>query len=89
MLPMKARVLVKDPNGKGVNLWLPLFLLWPVLFILCLPLLLVIGLLRICRSNKLPKILSLVSAVLGLLAALRGLMVDIEDNDTKLKITIN
>ncbi|HUD01248.1 MAG TPA: hypothetical protein VMR37_02900 [Rhabdochlamydiaceae bacterium] len=90
MLPLTARVQVKDRQGKGLNLWLPLFLLWPVLavlFILCLPLLfLARGLLR---RNKMPKILPLLSGLLGLLAALRGLIVDVEDNNTKVKIIIN
>lgn len=92
MLPITARVLIKDQNGKGVNLWLPLFILWPVLmvlFILCLPLLLLVGLLRICGRKKIPRILPLLSAILGFLGALRGLIVDVEDKDTNVKIIIN
>lgn len=92
MLPMKAHIRVKEPNRKGLNLWLPLFLLWPVLlvlFILCLPLLLIFGLLQICRRKKMPKILSLLSSILGLLVAMRGLSIDVEDGDTKVKININ
>ena len=81
MLPLKARILVKDGQGKGFNLWVPLFLLWPLL-ILALPVLLLVGMyLR-------PKILPLLSAAYGLLVAVRGFVVEIEDKETQVKIMI-
>ena len=92
MLPIKARLLVKDHRGKGVNLWLPLFLLWPVLLvllILCFPFILLAELVRICGVDEIPKMFSLLSAIYGFLAALRGLTVDVEDEENKVKIIIN
>lgn len=91
MLPMIARILVKESDGKKHNLWLPLFLFWPVLlvlFILCSPLLLLVGLLQVCQLKKNFKILPLLSAIFTLLAACRGLIVDVEEEGTKVKIII-
>lgn len=41
MIPSVALVHVEQPSGRGIHLWLPLFLLWIVLLIL-LPLILLL-----------------------------------------------
>lgn len=91
MLPMTARIMAKDSDGKGVNLWLPLFLLWAlalVLFVLCLPFLAIYGVWRLCRRKRILTALPFIAAVMGLLSALRGLKVEGQDGGSKVKIII-
>ncbi len=89
MLPMNVSLRIKDGNGKRINLWLPLFLFWPILIALCILFLPIYGLWQVCQRGKMPKIPPLLSAILGLLNALRGLMIDIENKENKVKVIIN
>ncbi len=31
MIPLLLRIRIRKKNHKGVNLWLPLFLIWPII----------------------------------------------------------
>ncbi len=70
MLPLTARILLKE-KGKGPNLWLPLFLFWP--FLLFAPLFFI--------GNREGLV-----AFFQTLWALPGLIIDVKDKQSNIKI---
>jgi hypothetical protein len=75
--PSIMRLRIKDKDGKGIGLWLPLFLIWPIILVL---LLLVIPILAVVQLFTAPsgiRPLSLVLSAAGALHELRGLTVDV------------
>ncbi|MBI2851158.1 MAG: hypothetical protein HYX80_09000 [Chloroflexi bacterium] len=88
--PMVMRLKIKRQR-RGVNLWLPLFIIVPItgtvvaaLFIVLLPLLLIVAIIR-WRLNWWRPFL-VFPAVLTLLSASRGLEVDINQSQEKIYI---
>lgn len=91
MLPLTVRFLIKNSRGRGFNLWLPLFLLWIlllVLFILLSPFLLFAVIVFSFSKKELVKKIPSLSTIFALIGASRGLMIDIEDQETRVKIII-
>lgn len=77
--PSFMRVQVRNREGRGFGLWLPLFLLWPVAAILALllaPLLLIAEIsLRLARIPVRP--CAILGGVAGVLNAMKGLRVNV------------
>lgn len=59
MIPTLALVHVEEPSGRGIHLWLPLFLLWIVLLILS-PLVLLLVLVY-CLAGRVSSWLAMVA----------------------------
>ncbi len=85
--PLSATVHVRPAGWRfGLRLWLPLFLLWLLLvplLILALPLLFIASLIfrvSLWRSLR---------AANGVLAALRGTRVDVDNRDAKVSIQVH
>lgn len=90
MLPMSLRLRIRNPEGKGFRLWLPLFLIWPFTLILALafaPLVLLISLI-LWPFGKGKQLLIAAPLILYLLCHLRGVMVDINNDEEQVFIKI-
>ena len=93
MLPMIVWLRIKKSGqGKGVRLWIPMFLVWPVillLLLLLLPLMLLVDLiLSLIGWGSFP-VLRLVGGMGSLLSAARGLRVNVSNKNEKVHITIS
>ena len=89
-LPTAIRVLVVENGNKKLNLWLPMFLIWPlallVIFILS-PLFVIVGLYVWITSKRNP--LRRVKAFFDLACALKGLEVEVYEPQTEIRIIVN
>ena len=84
---LRLRIHNKQHN---FSLWLPLFLLWPLLLVLgllLLPLLLIAAVILSYRGWGIPLLLA-GPAIFGLLCALRGLKVEIGQNSEQVFISL-
>ena len=91
MLPMLMRLRVASPGRRGVRLWLPLFLLWPlVLLLLALPLLIaiVVDVSLWLAGHTYHHYSVLIVRTLGLLGETRGLVVHANDGETAIDLTV-
>jgi hypothetical protein len=85
--PALQRLRVTGPHGRGIRLWLPLFLLWPLL-----PVLLVLGppiawlVLRRHHRASLRCALLVVPAIVGAFCALRGLEVRVQSAESNVHV---
>jgi hypothetical protein len=93
MLPWIMHLRFVNQRGKGIGLWLPIFLAWPILIallIILLPLVCIAEIvLRICHVD-----LRLVSIIIGLLwlcAEMRGMrvVVNSRQHQSNIHITIH
>lgn len=87
--PSILRLRIHNKQHK-FGLWLPLFLLWPLLLvlgILLLPLLLIAAVILSYRGWGIPLLLT-GPAIFGLLCALRGLKVEIGQNSEQVFISL-
>lgn len=77
--PSILRMQIKESGSRGINLWLPIFLLWPLIAIACL--IAPFGLMLDPRYRRKLGAESILSAgyLLGtLFCSLRGLLVDVK-----------
>jgi hypothetical protein len=92
MIPWLMRLNISHRDQHRINLWLPLFLLWPfvaLFFLFLLPFAVMAAfILRIFDFDI--RIFGLISALWSLLSSLRGLSVKVDSrrNDSKIDITI-
>ena len=99
--PMALKVNIQNRRKRGFSLWIPLFVVVPlllILFILVLPLLLVAAVLGILalvvsgRGGQLPRLILLaIVAVPNFLAifwALRGLLIDVRSKSENVYISV-
>jgi len=87
--PYLMRLQIKNQDNN-INLWLPLFIILPVvaiIFIIAVPLILVAAAILWPYGWGKPLVMA-IPAVLGCLCALRGLEVDITQNKEKVFISI-
>jgi len=87
--PMLMRVKIQGEDND-FGLWLPLFLLWPlvlILFVVLSPLLL-IAIIILWPSGWGKWTLQILKVALGVLCSMRGLRVDILDHDNKVFISV-
>ena len=82
MIPAILKLKVKEEGSKGINLWLPLFIVWPFLLVFYFigAILLLIPVLIVPRLKD---IFILYLHMPTLIAALKGSEIDIQDSDNK------
>ncbi|MFA5015570.1 MAG: hypothetical protein WC549_08535 [Actinomycetota bacterium] len=90
MIPLLLRIHIRRKGRRGVNLWLPLFLLWlivlPILTAL-LPLILITALI-LWPSGKGKPILCAYLMVFRLIGNLSGLKIDVRSRDNTIYINL-
>jgi hypothetical protein len=78
--PLVMRLKVQQGSGRGVGLWLPVFLLWIVLVAIVLPLLpllLIADVILALRRSKV-SLTGILWGVWNVLCAMRGLRVEVK-----------
>jgi len=78
--PMLMKLRLKEEGKRGIRLWLPLILLWPVallVFLLVLPFLVLVS---VFHSKSRRMIIALPS-LYRMICSLRGLRVEVEDTE--------
>jgi len=91
MWPLLMRLNVGSPNHHRVRLWLPLFLLWPLLvLLLALPLLItvIVDACLLLAGREYHHYTILVLRALALLGDTRGLVLRIDDGKTDIDLTV-
>ena len=90
LLPIFLRVKLCHKNWWMPTLWLPLFLLWPFLFVLIFVIFFV-GLVAvvILDTRSVRRFFSLFGGIYLTLCALRGTKVDVEHKDNQIFIAID
>lgn len=89
--PLLIDVNVRKPNTRRFRMWLPLFLLWPLLLILVVPALLVaalVDLLLLASGARYHHYTLLLLGALSLLAEVRGTHIDAVSDDGLVRIHI-
>ena len=92
--PYLMRIHIDKPDSKKINLWIPLFIILPVIAIILLPFILIlapfvlIAAVVLWRFGWGKMLLIAPPVVFGCLCALRGLEVDVNNNNEKLLISI-
>jgi hypothetical protein len=89
MLPMFLKMHIRERGKKGVRLWIPVFLVWILLFALMLvllPLVLLASLLTIWKGPGLALLL-FYPMVWAVLWSLSSLYVDVENSSHKILFT--
>ena len=76
--PSLLRLRVRTPEHAWPTLWLPLFLIWPLLCLLLVPLALVVLLVAIALDPRQPaRAFALVGALFAVVCGLRGVHIDV------------
>lgn len=91
MLPMVLDLHVAKPDRRIVRLWLPLFLIWPlVVLLLALPLLVLalVDAVLFLVGQRYHHYTLLVLGALWLLADTRGMVMHFTDGDTAVDVTV-
>lgn len=84
-LPIVLWVQIDQPGQRKINLWLPLVLLWALLFILLL-LLLPLLLLAWCVLSRRMEPLRMIGQGYAVCCALRGLRINVRDGRENINI---
>jgi hypothetical protein len=90
MIPLLLRIRIRKEDHKGVNLWIPLFLLWLIVLPLLaalLPLVLVAALI-LWPSGKGKLILYGYVMIFGLIGYLSGLKIDIKSRSNNIYVNL-
>ncbi len=90
MIPLLLRIRVRREDHRGVNLWLPLFLLWLIvlpLLALLLPLVLLAALV-LWPSGKGKLILYGYVMIFRLIGYMSGLRIDIKSRDNNIYVNL-
>jgi len=88
--PSLLRLRVRTPEHAWPTLWLPLFLIWPLLLLLLVPLAavaLVVAIVRDPRQTVLA--FDLVGALFAVVCGLRGVHIDIADRHSQVLISFH
>ena len=88
--PSLLRLRVRTPEHAWPTLWLPLFLVWPLLLLLLVPLALV-GLLVaiVLDPRQTARAFELVGALFAVVCGLRGLQVDVVGRGAQVLISFH
>lgn len=88
--PSILRIRIVKKGKKKLGLWLPVFLLWPVILALLVLLLPLLFVLAIClrRGAKGRMIVGGLPQLLVIACALRGLKVDVEEDDQRIQVSL-
>jgi hypothetical protein len=88
--PLLLRVRLVAPHHRWPTLWLPVFLLWPLVFVLVLALALPALLLScIIAPRSIGAVLAVVFAAYALLCALRGTLIDVSGGPSAVFIAVD
>jgi len=89
ILPLFARVQFQRESSRWPALWLPIGLLWPIVLLLCVPLL-VLGyaFAHLVRGYSSARYLELCACLYALLCAARGTQVDVRGPHAALSVSI-
>jgi hypothetical protein len=76
--PLLLRLRLHTPEHAWPTLWLPLFLVWPLVLLLLVPPALVVLLVAIVLDpRQTPRVFELVGALFAVVCGLRGLHIDV------------
>lgn len=92
MPPMVMRLYIVSPSRRPVNLWLPLFLLWPlVAILLALPILLAVLVDAVLwlSGQRYHHYSALIVRALGLFGDMKGTVIRFNDGDTTVDVTVD
>jgi Na+/H+-translocating membrane pyrophosphatase len=88
--PSLLRLRVRTPEHAWPTLWLPLFLVWPLLLLLLVPLVLVVLLVAIVLDpRQTARAFDLVGALFAVVCGLRGVHVDVVDRRAQVRISFH
>src|SRR5262249_15275107 len=86
--PSLLRLRVRTPEHAWPTLWLPLFVVWALLFLLLVPLALVVLLVAIVLDpRQTVRAFELVGALFAVVCGLRGVRVDVGDGRAQVLIS--
>lgn len=91
MPPMLLHLYVASPERTPIRLWLPLFLLWPlVILLIVLPLLLavLVDVVLWLTGQRYHHYSLLIVRVLGLLGETRGMVVRVRNKEATVDVTV-
>jgi hypothetical protein len=91
MPPAIVDVLVVPKGRKRVHIWVPMFLLWPLLLVLAilgLVLTIVVDSVLLVSFRRYHDYTRLLLGCLGLFADCRGLSLDIDNRETTVRLTV-
>jgi hypothetical protein len=89
--PYLVYLKIKSEEGRGFGIWLPVFLLWPlvlILFVIALPFLLLADLITSLSQQPFHQFTRLIIAILMLLPEARDTAVDIHSGKSVVKFTV-
>jgi hypothetical protein len=89
--PYLVYLKIKDEDSHGFGMWLPVFLLWPlvlILFLIVLPFLLLADFVLYLTNQAWQQVTTIVIAALMLLPETRGMAVDIHHDNRAVKFTV-
>jgi len=83
MIPLILKLRIKKKNRRGINLWLPLFLIWLIIFplVLLLTPVILLAALILWPTGKGRYILISYPMIFGLIWHMSGVKIDIQSND--------
>jgi hypothetical protein len=88
--PSLLRLRVRTPEHAWPTLWLPLFLVWPLIVLLLVLLALIVLLVAIqLDPRQTARAFGLVGALFAVVCGLRGLHIDVVDRRTQLLISFH
>jgi len=89
ILPLFARVQFQRESSRWPALWLPIGLAWPIVLLLCAPLL-VLGYVfaQLARGYSSARYLELCASLYALLCAARGTQVDVRGPHAAISVSI-
>ncbi|HEY4244021.1 MAG TPA: hypothetical protein VGM88_29615 [Kofleriaceae bacterium] len=87
--PSILRLRVRTPDHAWPTLWLPLFLLWPLLLLLLVPLALIVLLFAIVLyPHQIVRAFEAVGVLFAIVCGLRGLHIDVVNRDAQFLISL-
>ena len=93
--PMIMKLIISPQGKRGINLWLPLFIIFPIvfvigfiLFLLLLPIMLIASVI-LWRFGWVKLSILSFPAVIGCLSALRGLKMDVNQGRERVLISFS
>jgi len=90
--PLVLRIRLSEKGGRGIRMWIPLFLIYPVLFIFTVLLAPVVffaaAILAIAGLGTQSRMLLMLPRLVELMCALRGLTIDVRDNEDQVYISL-
>jgi len=88
--PLLMRLRVRTPAHAWPTLWLPLFLIWPLVFVLLVPLALLAPLVAIALDpRQIARAFELLGALFAVICGLRGTLVDVADRNSRILISFH